>query len=52
MIHDLEIESVAVGVENEEMENRLIELGCNYLQGYLFCRPLEKKELIRYILMG
>ena len=52
MIHDLEIESVAVGVENEETENRLIELGCNYLQGYRFCRPLEKKELIRYILMG
>ncbi len=52
MIHDLELESVAVGVENEETERRLTELGCNYLQGYCFCRPLEKKELIRFILMG
>ncbi len=52
MIRDLEIDPVAVGVENEEMKNRLVELGCNYLQGYLFCRPLEKKEFIRFILMG
>ena len=52
MIADLEIDSVAVGVEDEEMEQRLISLGCNYLQGYYFCRPLDKKELIRFILMG
>ncbi len=52
MIDDLEIDPVAVGVENEETEKRLIELGCNYLQGYYYCRPLEKKELIRFILMG
>ncbi|MCR5590723.1 MAG: EAL domain-containing protein [Lachnospiraceae bacterium] len=52
MISDLEIDSVAVGVEDEDMETRLIDLKCNYLQGYYFCRPLEKKELIRFILMG
>ncbi len=52
MISDLEIDPVAVGVENEEICNRLKELGCNYLQGYHFCKPLEKKELIRFILMG
>ena len=51
MIKDLEIDPVAVGVEDEEMEKRLTELGCNYLQGYHFCRPLDKKELIRFILM-
>ena len=50
MIEDLEIDSVAVGVENGEMKDRLIELGCNYMQGYHFCRPLEQKELIRFIL--
>ena len=52
MISDLEIDSVAVGVEDEEMETRLTGLNCNYMQGYHFCRPLEKKELIRFILMG
>lgn len=51
MIEDLGLETVAVGVENEEMEKRLTDLNCEYLQGYQYCRPLEKKELIRFILM-
>ena len=51
MISDLEIDPVAVGVENEETEKRLTELGCNYLQGYYYCKPMDKKELIRFILM-
>ena len=51
MISDLEIDPVAVGVENKEMEERLKELGCNYLQGYNYCKPVDKKELIRFILM-
>ncbi len=51
MIADMGIDAVAVGVENEEMEKSLIDLGCKYLQGYQYCRPLDKKELIRFILM-
>ena len=52
MINDLNIDAVAVGVEDEEMERQLVGMNCNYLQGYNFCMPLEKKELIRFILMG
>ena len=52
MIGDLGIDAVAVGVENEETEGRLLKLNCNYLQGYYYCMPMEKKELIRFILMG
>ncbi len=52
MIDDLEIDSVAVGVEDEEMEKRLVDLKCNFMQGYHFCRPLDRKELVRFILMG
>jgi EAL domain-containing protein (putative c-di-GMP-specific phosphodiesterase class I) len=52
MIEDLDIDAVAVGVEDDEMERRLIDMNCNYLQGYHYCRPLEKKELIKFILMG
>lgn len=52
MIGDLGLDAVAVGVENKAMESRLMELDCNYLQGYYYCMPLEKKELIRFILMG
>ena len=52
MIKDLEIDAVAVGVEDEETAGHLAGLGCNYLQGYHYCRPLDKKELIRFILMS
>ena len=51
MINDIGINAVAVGVENEDMENRLLKLGCNYLQGYHYCKPVEKQELIRFILL-
>ena len=52
MISDLQIDPVAVGVEDADMEDHLTRLGCNYQQGYHFCKPLEQKELIRFILMG
>ena len=52
MIKDLELDAVAVGVEDEETVRRLSALGCNYLQGYHYCRPLDKKEFIRFILMS
>ncbi|MBO4904042.1 MAG: EAL domain-containing protein, partial [Lachnospiraceae bacterium] len=51
MIEDLEIDPVAVGVEDEKMKDRLENLGCNYMQGYYFSRPLSKSDLIRFILM-
>lgn len=52
MIEDLEIDAVAVGVEDDTMASQLTALGFNYLQGYYYCRPLDKKEFIRFILMG
>ena len=51
MIEDLAIDPVPAGVEDEQMEKRLSELNCNYMQGYRFCRPMDKKEFIRFILM-
>lgn len=52
MIEDLGIDAIAVGIESDEMESRLKDLKCNYMQGYHLCMPLDKKELIRFILMG
>lgn len=37
--------SVAEGVETEEQANALNALGVDYLQGYLFAKPLPKDEL-------
>ncbi len=37
------------GVETEEMEKRLREIGCDYLQGYLYSRPVPEEEFMRLI---
>jgi diguanylate cyclase (GGDEF)-like protein/PAS domain S-box-containing protein len=39
MCRDLEVPVVAEGVENEGQAERLAELGCSHVQGYLFGRP-------------
>lgn len=39
--HDLGLEIVAEGVETEPQARLLRELGCDFIQGYLYSRPLE-----------
>jgi diguanylate cyclase (GGDEF)-like protein/PAS domain S-box-containing protein len=41
LAHNLGMSVVAEGVEHEEHRDALIELGCEFGQGYLFDRPLE-----------
>lgn len=41
---DLGIESVAEGVENQEQMDFLIDLGCDYIQGYLINKPIPVEE--------
>ena len=52
MIKDIGIDSVIVGAENEDMVNKLKALDCKYMQGYYYCKPLERTELTRFILLG
>ena len=51
MIKDIGLNAVIVGVENEEMEEQLLKLDCKYLQGYRYCKPIERTELIKFILL-
>jgi EAL domain-containing protein (putative c-di-GMP-specific phosphodiesterase class I) len=44
LAHDLELEVVAEGVENEAVWNRLLELGCDVAQGYFIGRPMPPQE--------
>jgi EAL domain-containing protein (putative c-di-GMP-specific phosphodiesterase class I) len=37
------------GVETIEMESSLRKIGCDYLQGYLFARPMPEEDLIRFL---
>jgi EAL domain-containing protein (putative c-di-GMP-specific phosphodiesterase class I)/GGDEF domain-containing protein len=40
LAHNFSLKVVAEGVENEKIANRLTELRCDILQGYLFDKPL------------
>ena len=41
------LETVAEGVETESQADRLVALGCDVLQGYLFDRPMPADQLER-----
>lgn len=45
----LGIEVVAEGVETLEQANILRDLGCDYLQGYAFARPMPAEDITRWI---
>ena len=49
MIKDMDMEIVVEGVESEEMANKLAELGCDYLQGYYYSKPLPEEEFVEFI---
>jgi len=48
--HDLGIKVEAEGVENEEQLEFLKDNGCDYVQGFLFSRPLPKEEFEKLLL--
>jgi EAL domain-containing protein (putative c-di-GMP-specific phosphodiesterase class I) len=44
LAHSLNLEVVAEGIEDVAHFNRLKIAGCNYIQGYLFSKPLEASD--------
>ena len=40
---------VVEGVEDIVMRDLLIGMGCDYLQGYLYSKPLPEKEYIEFL---
>jgi len=49
MGHELEMEVIAEGVENEEQYRLLRQKGCDGVQGYLFSRALPPGEIIQWL---
>jgi EAL domain-containing protein (putative c-di-GMP-specific phosphodiesterase class I) len=50
LAHKLGLEVVAEGVETMAQREFLAEHKCNYLQGYLFSRPLPAEEATAFLL--
>ncbi len=45
----LNLESVAEGVETDEQRERIKELGCDYIQGYFYSKPLPISQFEVYL---
>lgn len=45
LAHNLGLQCIAEGVENEEQREQLRLVGCEYAQGYLFSRPMGSKAI-------
>ena len=47
LIHSLDLKVVAEGIEEFDLFKYLKKNNCDYIQGYLFSRPLAKEDLIK-----
>lgn len=52
MAHKMGHTVVAEGVENEKQKQYLVEHACDYMQGYLFSKPLPESEAIDVLRKG
>ena len=49
MLKAIGMEIVVEGVETEEVFKQLEEMGCDYIQGYYFSKPLPQHEFMEFI---
>ena len=49
LAHSLNLEVVAEGVEEVATLNRLVDLGCDFAQGYLWAPALPPEEFVEFV---
>lgn len=49
MAHRLKMEVIAEGVESIQQINILRDMGCDYIQGYFYSKPIPMDELIEFL---
>lgn len=52
LAHELGLTVTAEGVETLDQYERLLKLGCEYAQGYLFSRPLDAAQITKALVTG
>ena len=49
VVHSMDSKVVAEGVETKEQYDYLKKIGCDYIQGYYFSKPVPKEEFVEFI---
>jgi EAL domain-containing protein (putative c-di-GMP-specific phosphodiesterase class I) len=49
MAHKLGIKTIAEGVETEAQRALLLQFGCDYIQGFLYFKPLPADEFMKLL---
>ena len=50
MIKDMNMQIVVEGIEDEKTLKLFEDMGCDYIQGFYFSKPLPRDEFVRFIL--
>jgi EAL domain-containing protein (putative c-di-GMP-specific phosphodiesterase class I) len=49
LAHDVRVNVIAEGVEHDDQRALLGRLGCEYLQGFLYSKPMELDDFLRFL---
>ena len=49
MIKDIRMDVVVEGIEEKEYAEAVIDLGCDYIQGFYYARPMPKDQLLEFL---
>ena len=49
MIKELGMKIVVEGIEDETLLKRFVALGCDYIQGFYFSKPIPKSDFIEFV---
>ena len=49
LAHKMSLKVIAEGIETPRQLERLVELGCEYGQGYFFSQPMEAKAALIFM---
>lgn len=50
MAHKLDIKTIAEGVETQAQQDLLIQFGCDYVQGFLYSKPVKERVFEKLLL--